>query len=335
MGGDVDINTLTTQQYLALIQNNIRPGMVKPEIGDDFEFEINRNFMRELRRKLFKGTDDEDTHEHVRRVLEIAYLFHFPGVTHDAVMLRVFPITLTGPALRWNNRLSEGLIITWDLLEKGFIRKYYPPFKTAKKLEEICNFKQEMDETLYHAWERYSDLLYKCLQHDLNSQQKIQIFYTGLDIPTRITLDSKATTKESIKDSPDNVDTNKLKENIHAIQVSCKICEGEHQTKECPLKKDDKSVESSKYIGSLEETIIKYCNESIKKQGVNDEWIRKFIENTDLNLRAFDTTTKNLQVKADQLTKMVLTNAGEKVKAKLKMSKKDMKEPVPRDLLVV
>ncbi|GKD70542.1 reverse transcriptase domain-containing protein [Tanacetum coccineum] len=327
MGGDVDINTLTTQQYLALIQNNIRPGMVKPEIGDDFEFEINRNFRRELRRKLFKGTDDEDTHEHVRRVLEIAYLFHFPGVTHDAIMLRVFPITLTGPALRWKNRLSAGLITTWDLLEKAFIRKYYPPFKTTKKLEEICNFKQEMDETLYHVWERYSDLLYKYLQHDLNSQQKVQIFYTGLDIPTRIMLDSKgfiplmtptqalksiqvmvdhshnwydgATTKESIKDSSDNVDTNKLKENIHVIQVSYKICEGEHLTKECPLKKDDKPVESSKYIGSLEETIIKYCNESIKKQGVNDEWIRKFIENTDLNLRAFDTTTKNLQVKAD------------------------------------
>ncbi|GKE61080.1 hypothetical protein Tco_1511447, partial [Tanacetum coccineum] len=62
--------------------------------------------MRELRRKLFKGTDDEDAHEHVRRVLEIVDLFHFPGVTHDAVMLRVFPITLKGSALRWINRLS-------------------------------------------------------------------------------------------------------------------------------------------------------------------------------------------------------------------------------------
>ncbi|GJS92504.1 hypothetical protein Tco_0799472 [Tanacetum coccineum] len=61
--------------------------------------------MRELRRKLFKGTDDEDAHEHMRRVLEITDIFHFPGVTHDAVMLRVFPITLKGPALRWMNRL--------------------------------------------------------------------------------------------------------------------------------------------------------------------------------------------------------------------------------------
>ncbi|GJS66143.1 putative reverse transcriptase domain-containing protein [Tanacetum coccineum] len=105
------------------------------------------------------GTNDEDTHEHVQRVLEIADLFHFPDITHDIVMLRVFPITLKGPALRWINRLSAGLVTTWDLLEKAFIRQYCPPFKTTKKLEIIRNFKQEMDETLYSAWERYNDLL--------------------------------------------------------------------------------------------------------------------------------------------------------------------------------
>ncbi|GJY48375.1 hypothetical protein Tco_0438331 [Tanacetum coccineum] len=41
------------------------------------------------------------------------------------------------------------------------------------------------------------------------------------------------------------------------------------------------------------------------------------------------------EVKADQLTRMVLTNAGERVKAKTKIGKKDMKESVPCYLLVV
>nr|GEV57024.1 hypothetical protein [Tanacetum cinerariifolium] len=121
MGDDVDINTLTMEKYLALIQDNIRPNIVKPEFGDDVKFEINGNIMRELRRKLFKGTDNEDAHERVRRVLEIVDLFHFPGVTHDAVMLRVFPVILTRPALRWKNKLSAGSITTWDLLKKAFI----------------------------------------------------------------------------------------------------------------------------------------------------------------------------------------------------------------------
>nr|GEY87007.1 hypothetical protein [Tanacetum cinerariifolium] len=158
MGDDVDINTLTMEQYMALIQDNIRPGIVKLEIDGDVKFKINGNFMRELRRKRFKGTDDEDAHEHVQRVLEIVDLFHFPGVTHDAFMLRVFPITLSGPALRWKNRLSAGLITTWDLLEKVFIRQCCPSFKTTIKLEKIRNFKKEMDETFDYAWERENQM---------------------------------------------------------------------------------------------------------------------------------------------------------------------------------
>ncbi|GJU86300.1 retrovirus-related pol polyprotein from transposon TNT 1-94 [Tanacetum coccineum] len=121
MGDDVDISALTIEHYMALIQDNNRPGIVKPKIGDDIEFEINSKFMRELRHKIFAGTNDEDAHKHVRRVLEIIDLLHFPSITHDAVMLRVFPITLKGRALRWKKGLPAGVINTWDLLEKEFI----------------------------------------------------------------------------------------------------------------------------------------------------------------------------------------------------------------------
>ncbi|GJS63316.1 reverse transcriptase domain-containing protein [Tanacetum coccineum] len=325
------------EQYLVWVKDNIRPGVVKPKIANNIEFEINSNFMRELRRKLFKGTDDEDAHEHVRRVLEMADLFHFPDVTHDVVMLRVFPITLKGPALRWINRLSAGLVTIWDLLKKAFIGQYCPPFKTTKKLGIIRNFKQEMDETLYHAWERYNDLLFKCLHHDLNCQHKVHIFYTGLDIPTRKVLDSKgfiplmtltqalisiqvivehshnwydeATTRERINDSPNNIDTKKPKGNIHAIQASFKNYEGAHLTMECPLKKEDKAADN--------------------------EWIRKFIENTNSNIKVLKTTTKNLEEKAYQLTQTVLTNTGEKVKERTTMGKENIKEPVPHNLPVV
>ncbi|GKF26370.1 hypothetical protein Tco_0082264, partial [Tanacetum coccineum] len=76
------------EKYLALIQDDIKPGIVQPKIDGDVELEINSNFMRELRRKLCAGTDDEDAYKHVRRVLEIVDIFHFLGVTHDAIMLR-------------------------------------------------------------------------------------------------------------------------------------------------------------------------------------------------------------------------------------------------------
>ncbi|GKB25060.1 hypothetical protein Tco_0864461, partial [Tanacetum coccineum] len=63
---DVDIRALTMEQYIALITDNIKLGIVNPKIGNDVKFEINANFMRESRRKLFVGTDDEDAYEHLR-----------------------------------------------------------------------------------------------------------------------------------------------------------------------------------------------------------------------------------------------------------------------------
>nr|GEY12742.1 hypothetical protein [Tanacetum cinerariifolium] len=128
--------------------------------------------MRELREDNFSENKNDDIHEHVKRVLDIVSLFNIPGVSHNAFMLRVFPITLTGAAKRWVHRLPPGTIDSCDLFKKAFIQRYCPPSKTAKQLKEIRNFKQEGDETLYQAWERYNDLLYKCSTHDINSHQK-------------------------------------------------------------------------------------------------------------------------------------------------------------------
>ncbi|GJY50332.1 hypothetical protein Tco_0441179 [Tanacetum coccineum] len=324
------------EQYITLIPDDINPGIVIFKISDDVEFEINANFMRELRRKLFTCTDDEDAYEHVRTVLEIVDLFHFPGVTHNAIMLRVFPITLKGRALRWKNRLPAGTITTWDLVKKEFIWRYCNPFK------------QERDETLYHAWERYNDLLYQCTLHDLNSQQKIHIFYIGLDISTRKILDSNGfiplmTPTQALKSIQvmaehshnwyDETTTgeriNDVLENVDAIHESFKR---EHLTRKHPLKKEDEAIKHGKYMESLKDTIIKFYKDTIKKQTADDERMRKILENTESNIRALKTRTKNLQEKAYQLTHKVLTNTGEKVKAITTMGKEKMKEPVPRDL---
>ncbi|GJW43853.1 hypothetical protein Tco_0072652 [Tanacetum coccineum] len=73
MKDDVDIIALTIEQYITLIPDDIKPGIVNPKIGDDVEFEINANFMRKLRLKLFLGIDDEDAYEHVRTKVHIFY----------------------------------------------------------------------------------------------------------------------------------------------------------------------------------------------------------------------------------------------------------------------
>ncbi|GKF10880.1 hypothetical protein Tco_0048806, partial [Tanacetum coccineum] len=59
------------------------------------------------------------------------------------------------------------------------------------KIEEINNFQQEPDETLYQAWERFKELLMKCPRHYLIRMQEVILFYNGLDVPTRQILDSR------------------------------------------------------------------------------------------------------------------------------------------------
>ncbi|GKC70190.1 retrovirus-related pol polyprotein from transposon TNT 1-94 [Tanacetum coccineum] len=106
-------------------------------------------------------------------------------------MLRAFPVSLTGAVSRWLRNHPSGSITTWKALKTKFLNKYCPPARTAKKMEEINNFQQEPDESLFRAWERFNELLMKCPQHYLTDLQEVILFYNGLDVPTRQILDSR------------------------------------------------------------------------------------------------------------------------------------------------
>ncbi|GJY37663.1 retrovirus-related pol polyprotein from transposon TNT 1-94 [Tanacetum coccineum] len=105
------------------------------------------------------------------------------SLVSDQLMLRVFPISLTGATSRWLRNEQTGSIKTWEDLKTKFLNKYCPPGCTAKKIEEINNFQQEPkeinnfqqepDETLYQAWERFKELLIKCPQHYLTEMQEM------------------------------------------------------------------------------------------------------------------------------------------------------------------
>ncbi|GKC69917.1 ribonuclease H-like domain-containing protein [Tanacetum coccineum] len=87
-------------------------------------------------------------------------------------MLRAFAISLTRAASRWLKNKPSGSLITWEDLKTMFLSKYFLPARTAKKMEEINNFQQEPDETLYQACERFKELLMKCPQHYLSEMQE-------------------------------------------------------------------------------------------------------------------------------------------------------------------
>ncbi|GKA04510.1 reverse transcriptase domain-containing protein [Tanacetum coccineum] len=174
----------------------------------------------------------------------------------------------------------------WEDLKTKFLNKYCPPGRTAKKMEEINNFQQEPDETLYQAWERFKELLMKCPQHYLTEMQEVILFYNGLDVPTRQILDSRGVVptktaedaKKAIQEMAEysqkwhngtsrgrSTETSdglaaiqaqlnnlgreikKVNEKVYAAQVGCEQCKGPHYTKDFPLKEEGKTLEEAYY----------------------------------------------------------------------------------------
>ncbi|GKD65846.1 hypothetical protein Tco_1307954 [Tanacetum coccineum] len=143
--------TETMEQYMSKTRGNYGSGVVRPKINDKTHFELKGQYLKELHKNTFSGSEHEDANEHIKKVLEIVDLFHIPEVTQDQVMLRVFPMSLTGASSRWLRNEPSGSITNWETLKTKFLKKYCPPTRTTKKIEEINNFQQEPDESLFQA----------------------------------------------------------------------------------------------------------------------------------------------------------------------------------------
>nr|GFB45942.1 hypothetical protein [Tanacetum cinerariifolium]GFB65423.1 hypothetical protein [Tanacetum cinerariifolium] len=134
-------------------RDNYGSRIARPEIEDKYHLELKGRCLKELQDNTVSGMDHEYANEHIEKVIEIINLFHIPNITQDQVMLRAFPMTLTGVASRWLRNKPFGSIKTWEDLKTKFLRKYCPPTQTTNKMEEINNFQQEPDENFYQAWE--------------------------------------------------------------------------------------------------------------------------------------------------------------------------------------
>ncbi|GKD84529.1 reverse transcriptase domain-containing protein [Tanacetum coccineum] len=166
---------------------------------------------------------------------------------------------------------------------------------TAKQLEDIHNFKEERDESLYQAWEQYNDLLYKCPTHDINIHQKTMADHSQKwqDKTTSRNIGSSRSKDglTALVNKLENLggDMKKLKENVHAIQVGCQIFKGPHLNKDCPLNEEVKQVEE-------------HQEESARRSTKMEVWIKKLQENAKINTRNQNALLKNLETQIKQLT---------------------------------
>nr|GEY14624.1 reverse transcriptase domain-containing protein [Tanacetum cinerariifolium] len=84
------------------------------------------------------------------------------GVTDNALRLYLFPHSLTHHATAWFDHMPRNSINTFEQMAKMFLGKYFPPSMVTKLKNEITNFRQRPDESLFEAWERYKLSIDRC-----------------------------------------------------------------------------------------------------------------------------------------------------------------------------
>ncbi|GJR74749.1 copia protein [Tanacetum coccineum] len=113
----------TMEEYMYRTRGDYGSDVTRPKIDVKDHFELKGQFLKELHDNTFSGSDHEDANEHIKNVLEIVDLFHIPNITQDQIMLRDFPISLTGATSRWLRNKPSGSVKTWEDLKAKFLSK--------------------------------------------------------------------------------------------------------------------------------------------------------------------------------------------------------------------
>ncbi|GKD29076.1 hypothetical protein Tco_1239854 [Tanacetum coccineum] len=200
----------TMEQYISKTQVDYGSGVARPKIKDKDNFELKGQFLKELRTNTFSGSDHEDANEHIEKVLEIVDLFHISNINIDQVMLRAFPMSLTGAeVILFYNGL--GILTRQILVSRGAI-----PSKTTTNAKVAI---QEMVE-------------YSQKWHNGTSRSRSTKTSNGLAV---------------IQAQLNNLgrEIKKVNEKVYAAQVGCEQCKGPHYTKDFPLKEEEKILEEA------------------------------------------------------------------------------------------
>ncbi|KAL4360981.1 hypothetical protein GQ457_04G028740 [Hibiscus cannabinus] len=140
----------------------------------------------------FGSSPHEDAGQHVRAFLEVCSSFYQQGVHEDVLKLKLFPYSLRDRARMWLNSASPGSLHSRTNLCQSFLLRYNPPNMNARFRNEITSFRQADDESMYEACDRYNELFQKCPMHGFNDWTQVEIFYEGVNTPTRMMLDVAA-----------------------------------------------------------------------------------------------------------------------------------------------
>ncbi|GJR44053.1 reverse transcriptase domain-containing protein [Tanacetum coccineum] len=134
----------------------------------------------------------DDANKHIDKFLTVTQSMKQNGVPHDVLRLCLFPYSLTHHVTAWFDRLLKNSIHSWEEMVTKFLSKYFPPSMVTKLRNNISNFRQLPDESLFEAWERYKLSIDQCPNHNMLPITQIDTFYNGLTLRHQDTINAVA-----------------------------------------------------------------------------------------------------------------------------------------------
>nr|GEX51858.1 reverse transcriptase domain-containing protein [Tanacetum cinerariifolium] len=149
---DRNVPDLQTTEELYQQSLNGRGGPIASIAIQATNFGLKNDMIQQVQNSCqFHGLSGDDANKHLDKFLHATQSIKVNGVTDDALRLYLFPHSLTHHATAWFDRLPRNSINTFEQMAKMFLGKYFPPSMVTKLKNEITNFRQRPDESLFEA----------------------------------------------------------------------------------------------------------------------------------------------------------------------------------------
>ncbi|GJZ22484.1 reverse transcriptase domain-containing protein [Tanacetum coccineum] len=192
-GAGLPVPDLRTMEELCQPTLDGRGGPIAPIAIQATNFGLKNDMIQQVQNSCqFHGLPGDDANKHLDKFLHVTQSIKVNGVTDDALRLYLFPHSLTHHATAWFDRLPRNSITTFEQMAKMFLGKYFPPSMVTKLRNEITNFRQRPDESLFEAWERYKLSIDRCPNYNMLPVTQIDTFYNRLTLRHRDTINAAA-----------------------------------------------------------------------------------------------------------------------------------------------
>nr|GFA48531.1 hypothetical protein [Tanacetum cinerariifolium] len=243
--GDLLVPELQTMKELCQPSLNGRGGTIAPISIQATNFGLKNDMIQQVQNSCqFHGLPGDDANKHLDKFLHVTQSIKVNAVTDDALRLYLFPHSLTHHATAWFDHLPRNSINTFEQMAKMFLGKYFPPSMVTKLRNEITNFRQHPDESLFEAWERGTfmkrrpeecyDLIENMTAHHNDWDTSAQWSESSSSITSSSDMEIAALKAEMAKINKNLMRVLQVNQQVKAVTPNYETCGGPHSFNDCP-----------------------------------------------------------------------------------------------------